>query len=166
MINKTFDYSFIIISLILSIFLLIILDESPTEIYINSDIYVIDGDTIKYDDETLRLFGIDTPEYKKKQKDYILEKYKFDEDCLNKYGDNARNFLTKKIQSATDFKIEKKGVGIYGRPLIFLYLNDVNINKEILLNGFGFVYSSNTKDYLKEAEREAKKYKKGVWQCQ
>ena len=99
---------------------------------------VIDGDTFKTENDTIRMLGINTPERNEK---YYLE---------------AKNFLNDKIANKSvkiEFGKEKKD--LYGRTLAYVFLGNENINLGLVESGLANFYfpSGKDKNYgeLKEA---------------
>jgi micrococcal nuclease len=109
---------------------------------------VVDGDTVKLTNSaTLRLIGINTPE-----KNMPL----FQE---------ATDFLTILIQNKS-VQIESHGTDRYGRTLSYIFLDDKNINKEILTEGLATLYyydKDNHYEELKQAEEFARLNEKALW---
>jgi endonuclease YncB( thermonuclease family) len=110
---------------------------------------IIDGDTIKLENgQTIRLKGINTPE---KSMPFHTE---------------ATNFLTKLVQNKT-IQIETYGTDKYGRTLAHIFLDNKNINEQILTQGLATLYYYNPdKHYekLKQAEEFARLNQKALWQ--
>jgi len=108
---------------------------------------VIDGDTlILTNEQRIRLKGINTPE--KSMQFY-----------------NEATILLKSTESKS-VMIKSYGVDKYGRTLAYVFLNDKNINKEILLRGLGTLYYYGEDDYyseFKKAEKSARLNKDGLW---
>jgi hypothetical protein len=112
---------------------------------------VIDGDTLELSNgEKVRLLGLNAPE--------------IDEP----FGEDAKNFLASLIEGKvvlleTDL-IEKDE---YGRKLAFLFLNERNINVEMVRNGMAHTFDlSKISKYvndLKEAENYARHNQIGIW---
>ena len=82
---------------------------------------IIDGDTIKANNESIRLLGINSPE-----KGEPLSK-------------EATEFLENLILNKS-IKIESTKKDLYGRTLAYLFLNNENINLKIVENGFANAY--------------------------
>lgn len=92
---------------------------------------IVDGDTIEMENgDKIRLLGINTPEKKEK------------------YYDEAKLFLEVLLLNKT-ITLEKtnKNTDLYGRKLRYVYLENRNINKEIVLNGLANVYYPSEKDW-------------------
>ncbi len=110
---------------------------------------IVDGDTVKLaNGQTLRLLGINTPE-----KSML-------------FSEEATEFLKKLIQNRS-VRIESHGVGKYGRTLAYIFLDDRNINREILAQGLGTLYYYGKDNHyveLKQAEEFARLNQKGLWE--
>ena len=104
---------------------------------------VIDGDTVEILKPTPpadmvqtkhRLSGIDTPESFKQvakcQKEIDL-------------GNKAREFVSNFVKDGVE--IEYIGLDKYGRYLVHIYKNDVNLGDELVKNGLAIYYDGGTK---------------------
>ena len=99
---------------------------------------VIDGDTIKADVDlgfrikvstTIRLLGIDTPEVRTKN---LSEKER---------GLKAKKYLKDLLkQNKNIFTLESVSVDKYGRCLGTIYINNTNINKKLIKEGYAKKY--------------------------
>ncbi|MCR2066764.1 thermonuclease family protein [Campylobacter helveticus] len=115
---------------------------------------VIDGDTIellvKQEDIKqspkikVRLFGIDAPE--KKQA----------------YGKEAKEFLSSLILDK-EITLIINDKDKYQRTIGTILLNDKDINKEMVKNGYAWAYESYSTKYLTE-QADAQMFKLGLWQ--
>ena len=110
---------------------------------------IIDGDTIETSSGIIiRLIGINTPE---KQMPFHQE---------------ATNYLKQQIQNKT-IQLETYGIDKYSRTLAYIFLDDKNINKQILQQGLGTLYYYEKDQHykeLKQAEEFARLNQKGLWQ--
>lgn len=91
---------------------------------------IIDGDTIETSTETIRLLGINCPE--KGEKGY----------------EEAKEYLNKRLFNKTirlEYNEEKKDK--YGRTLAYVFLEDENINLELIEKGYANYYFPSGKDY-------------------
>jgi len=93
-----------------------------------SQFRVIDGDTFSYQNQTIRLLCINTPE---KGKDGYQE---------------ASDFLESKLINAKNITLEGNKTDIYGRSLKWVYADGVLVNKEILDSGLGVLYEFSEED--------------------
>ncbi|MEN7982130.1 MAG: thermonuclease family protein [Nanoarchaeota archaeon] len=100
---------------------------------------VIDGDTIKANNKSIRLLGINSPE---KGEPYFNE---------------AKEFLEKLILNKT-IKLESTKQDLYGRTLAYLFLKNENVNLAIVKNGFANPYFPEGKQkYYSEFQNSWKK---------
>lgn len=107
---------------------------------------VVDGDTIKVDETTVRLRKIDTPE------------------SDQAYGNVATSALRRLIGGAI-VRVAGDERGPYGRLLGVVYHDNVNINLEMVRRGHAWVYDRYTDDpRFIQAERAARDRGLGLWQ--
>lgn len=90
---------------------------------------VIDGDTFQVKDkfgniQTIRLFGVDTPERKQP------------------FGSTATEF-TKKIIDKQDVYVESIELGKYGRVVAIVYINGKSLSEILLTEGIAFAAGQN-----------------------
>lgn len=110
---------------------------------------VVDGDTVKILENNkelkIRMLNIDAPE--KKQP----------------FGSRAKQRLSEKIFNK-DVKVEYKGKDKYQRILGTIWIDNKNINLEMVEEGYAWAYRKYLNDisYLK-AEDKAKSNKVGLW---
>lgn len=118
--------------------------------------YVSDGDTIKINNERIRLLYIDTPEKKQLCFDKNDKKYQ----C----GMMAKYFLIKFINKRiVTCKYNKRD--IYNRILGHCYVNNISLNKTMIEKGMAVVFSyQKVSSELKELQAKAKNNKLGIWQ--
>ena len=103
-----------------------LLDEHKSEVHVDR---IVDGDTIKADNLTIRLLGINTPERGEQ------------------YHDEAEKFLSDLIQNKTvELEFGKDKIDKYGRTLAYIFLNNENINQKQIENGFANYYFPSGKD--------------------
>lgn len=122
---------------------------------------VIDGDTIIYNGQKIRLFGIDAPEKKQKCKKPFLSlsfiSFSKEYDC--------GLLATKKLKQKIDKKIInciKKGTDRYQRIIGICYINNRDINAWMVRNGYAVAYVKYSKKYLFQ-ENLARKENLGIW---
>jgi len=114
---------------------------------------VLDGDTIKIKDLnkilTVRFYGIDAPETK------------------HRCGQNAKKFVSDLILNKKVFGVSY-GQGCYGRVIASIYLKKKSLSKELLKNGFAWVYPKHCKanfcNNWFEIQKTARRRKIGLWQ--
>ena len=124
---------------------------------------VIDGDTITVEingkKETVRLIGINTPETVDPRKPV---------ECFGIEASNkAKEILTgKSVRLEADSIVGERGK--YGRLLRYIFLeNGTNFNKMMISEGYAYEYTYNPsykyQDEFKQAEKEAREAKRGLW---
>lgn len=117
----------------------------------NAPLKIVDGDSFEIGSERIRLMGLDAPEYTQSCKNDKKEKYP----C----GKTSLDFLTNLIGN-NDIKCESHKKDKYDRHLSTCYVNNKDINAELVKNGYAIVYLES--NYQKEQEF-AKKHKLGLW---
>ncbi|PID82450.1 MAG: hypothetical protein CSB16_01105 [Clostridiales bacterium] len=125
-------------------------------------LYVIDGDTIKIlingEKKTVRIIGMDAPEYNHPDRSRITEE-----------GKDARKILINKIPENAYVEIEydEDRKDKYGRILAHVYYEDYLVSKWMIERGYAKrVYvapNAKYQDILREAERHAKDNQLGYW---
>lgn len=121
-----------------------------TEQYNALVIGIIDGDTVKVlkSDKSqvkIRLENIDAPE--KGQA----------------YSNQSKQFLSKLIYKKNVY-ISVSAIDPYGRYIATIYLDDINVNKEMVKAGYAWAYRYflNDNEYI-TLENQAKSSKLGLW---
>ena len=114
---------------------------------------VTDGDTIKISNNKIRLHGIDAPEKKqnctKNAKEY---------NC----GIVATEALINKISKNVVKCLIQKNKDRYNRFIGVCFVDQENLNKWMVRNGYAVAYRRYSKDYILD-EDSAKKNKLGLW---
>ena len=113
---------------------------------------IIDGDTIHIGKNKIRLHGIDAPEWN--QSCTINNK-------VWKCGEKSADTLKQLIDNQTVI-CEIKDIDQYKRYVAVCFSNTVNLNEQMVLNGWAIAYRYYSKDYIVE-EAVAKKNKVGIW---
>ena len=142
----------------LIVLILIIPSISPAGQFKVTRVY--DGDTVKARGQNIeikiRLVGIDTPEISKEKRD-----------PGQPYSQKAKKYLASLVSNKS---VDIKGYGLdrYNRILGVIYLDNQNINLEMVRAGLAEVYRGkppkgfDTVPYL-EAEKRAREAKTGMW---
>lgn len=124
-------------------------------------IKVYDGDTFMAKGHNIeimaRLVGIDAPETAKKRKHKPEQPY----------SQKAKKYLTKMILNKT-VRIKSYGMELYNRLLTEVFVDNRNMNLELLRSGFAEIYNGKLpKDFdiapYRKAEMKARKSQKGIW---
>ena len=123
-----------------------------------------DGDTCRVrnsDNITLkvRLAGIDAPETSHKNGNKKSDG--------QPYALESKDHLNELIKGKT-VTLSTLGVDIYNRNLAEIYADGLNVNLNMVENGYAEVYRGKmpegmNSDLYRSAEAEAKKHKKGIW---
>ncbi len=129
-----------------------------------SDVECVDGDTIRAringEKETIRFLAINTPETKYSTKDK-------DEPYAKEASDYTCNSLIDSSVIEIEYDSKSNKTDKYGRVLGWIFVDDVLLQKELVKKGYAkvdYVYDEYKYiDELKDAEKEAKKNKVGVW---
>ena len=117
---------------------------------------ITDGDSIKINNERIRLLGIDAPEYSQT----CFNAKKIEYNC----GQISRNFLINLANNkeVTCYYAQKD---IYNRFLAECFIGEISINQEIIKNGMAVIYNFKASDEIMEnLETQAKINKIGIWQ--
>ena len=145
-----------------------VVDYLPTQIEVKADVStgfvtrVVDGDTfvaiVDSEEVKVRLVGIDTPEIKTK-------------DASDCYALEAKLKLKELIEkqqvrlTSDSFQPDKDR---YGRLLRYAFLEDLDINKELISLGYARAYTKIKSDQLVtylDLEQEAREGSKGLWEA-
>jgi len=118
----------------------------------SSAVKVIDGDTVVIQGVKVRMACIDAPEMAQPR------------------GISAKNELHSLIGKGIP-QVVRLDTDRFGRVLGILYLNNQNLNVEMVRRGYAFVYPRYlstcpllVQNQLINSEAQAKKLKKGIWQ--
>jgi micrococcal nuclease len=133
-----------IILLICLIFSLFILDypilDKGLENFLKEDEFgiverVVDGDTLIINGNSTRLLGVNTPEKGEK------------------YYNEAKTFLEQIVLNRTvRLEYENKKYDQYGRKLAYIFLDEKNVNEELIKSGFANIYILGYSKYREELE--------------
>ena len=125
---------------------------SPQAQSLTGKAIIIDGDTIHIGKNKIRLHGIDAPEWN--QPCTINNKTW---EC----GKKSTLALKKLIDNQT-VVCEINDIDQYKRYIAVCFSNKINLNKEMVRNGWAIAYRYYSRDYI-EDEEVAKKNKVGIW---
>jgi len=117
-------------------------------------IKAVDGDSLEINGRRIRLLGIDAPEYRQVCYNGKGEKYR----C----GIKALDYLKKQLKGGK-VKCRKVKKDVYRRDLSICYVNGEDINRRMLAAGWAVAYRTKKEKYL-EAEKSARRKRRGVWQ--
>jgi len=114
---------------------------------------ITDGDTIKISNNRIRLHGIDAPERNQKCTKNLKEY-----SC----GTVATIALTKKISKNAVKCLVQKNKDRYNRFIGVCFVENKDLNKWMVRNGYAIAYRRYSKDYISD-EEFAKANKLGLW---
>lgn len=115
--------------------------------FVGKVVSIHDGDTIAIlqgkQQIKVRLFGIDAPELKQP------------------YGKKSKQFLANLVAGEI-VEVEENGKDRYKRTIGTIFLNDKDINAQMVANGYAWAYRKFSKKYTAH-ESQAKKQRLGLW---
>lgn len=118
---------------------------------------VVDGDTIIVEglEQRVRLFGIDAPEGKQPCFDEQGKRYL----C----GSKASDALFEIVGRNGQVNCDQMDTDRYGRAVAVCFLNGIDINREMVRQGWAVEYTAYSDGRYTEVEREARSSKRGLW---
>ena len=140
------------LSLILfSLYILLTLPTSSIsdEKIISGKAKVIDGDTIKINKKKIRLFGIDAPENKQVCKKIYLSFFIFNFQKDYKCGEKSTLALIKKLKDKKVKCVLEQNKDKYKRNIGICYVDNQDINKWLVKNGYALAYRRYSSKYRK-----------------
>ena len=117
---------------------------------------ITDGDTIKIVNQRIRFHGIDTPE-----KQQICTKNFREYNC----GKEAADALARKINGKLVVCKVNDKLDRYNRYIGVCFVEEINLNKWMVRNGYAVAYKRYSHDYIRD-EEYAKKNKHVLWSGQ
>ena len=138
--------------LYLSIFFLFFNVNAQSKNIIHGKAEVIDGDTIHIEEKKIRLHGIDAPEMKQ-----TCSHKKIAWNC----GLESKKYLTN-LTFNKNIRCESNDKDRYKRYIAICFVDNLNINEEMVKSGWAIAYRYYSLDYINE-ENFAKKNKSGIW---
>lgn len=154
---KTHSWIYILIFILFVLLVVNIFDKEDTffaissnKIVNNNEIRVVDGDTLEFNREKYRLYGIDCPESNQK---YGSESTKITKDILKKHD---------------HISLRKNGMDQYGRNIAVVSLGQQwTLQEELLSLGSAWLYTDFCKipecEDWKLLEMDARRKKMGLW---
>jgi micrococcal nuclease len=132
--------------------------------------WIYDGDTIEVAGiGTVRLLGIDAPEYKASQRDRYYQRWGIEPSTLRRIHEEGKTFLIETLKGeVVVLETEAGKRDRYNRLLAFVYLPDGRLLNQLLLEqGFAVVYRrfdfKLKSDFLK-TEELSRNNRQGLWQ--
>ena len=114
---------------------------------------ISDGDTLKIWNQGIRLEGIDAPE--------TAQTCTKKDGSTWKCGEAAANYL-QKITRGKEVSCQGTKTDQYDRLLATCYMNDINLNKQLVSEGWAVAYIEYSDTYIGQ-EREAQQANRGIW---
>ena len=114
---------------------------------------IVDGDTIWIGESKIRLHGIDAPEAR--------------QECLRgdgtayRCGEASTNAL-RALVGSQPVRCEGNTVDRYKRLIAVCYAGSINLNAEVVRQGWALAYRRYSKDYV-SVEMEAQEARRGIW---
>lgn len=115
---------------------------------------VVDGDSLRNGNDNIRLHAIDAPELRQTCRDATGKDYP----C----GRQARAAL-RKLVSGRDVRCRIIETDRYGRLVAVCHAGDLDINAELVRQGWALAYRRHGLDYV-AVEDEARRAGRGLWQ--
>ena len=114
---------------------------------------IVDGDTLHLNGTKIRLHGIDAPETK--------------QSCTDQHGASymcgeASTEALRALVGSQPVRCEGSTHDRYGRLIGVCYANGIDLNAEMVRQGWALAYRRYSKDYV-SAEKEALEAKRGMW---
>ncbi len=116
------------------------------------EVEVVDGDTLVWRGERVRLYGIDAPEG-----DQVCTRNARDYLC----GEAARQWLIDKTDGQ-DVRCEQRGRDRYDRLVAVCFAGGENLNEGIVEAGLALAYRRYSREFV-SAEDRARRAAKGLW---
>ena len=114
---------------------------------------IIDGDTIWIGDTKIRLHGLDAPETNQKC---------IREDSSEYHCGEASTEALRVLIGSDSVRCEGDKYDRYNRLIAVCYNGTVNLNADLVRQGWALAYRRYSKDYI-SAEKEAQEAKRGIW---
>ena len=125
---------------------------TPLSTGMAEDVQIVDGDTLVWRGERVRLYGIDAPE-----SDQSCTVNARDYPC----GEEATEWLIEMTREK-EVRCEKKGRDRYGRLLAVCFAGNRNLNRGLVEAGLALAYRRYSQEFV-PAEDAARRAAKGVW---
>lgn len=119
---------------------------------LSAELYAVDGDSLEEENRSVRLEGIDAPEYKQYCFDENKQEYMCGQDSLKYLQDLMAN---KKIHCRCEPELDR-----YKRELCVCFADDLELNRQMVAAGQAVSYLSQN---YKAEEKQAQAQKLGIW---
>lgn len=128
---------------------------SEEKVQFQSPAEIVDGDTIRIRDTTIRLFGIDAPELRQRCSDRAGKLY----NC----GKEAKLTLAKLIQEK-ELNCKLRTEDRYHRQVSVCFVDGLDVGEQMVAKGQAWAFTKYSRDYS-DQEKTAKELKLGIWQA-
>jgi endonuclease YncB( thermonuclease family) len=114
-------------------------------------IHISDGDTIRLNNQRIRLACIDAPE------------------SDQPYGSQSTQRLSQIVGNGSNLRVQSVDTDRYGRTIAKFYVGDLYVQEQLVKDGLAWVYTQylnrcpTTAGSLLAAQEEAQLYRRGVW---
>jgi endonuclease YncB( thermonuclease family) len=142
---------------IITLILAVVLIDFTSTTFADSNVKVVDGDSLEINERRIRLLGIDAPEYMQVCEDENGQPYF----CGQKAQKFLENIIKTEEQKGHKVKCLSEGKYRYKRELCVCSVGNKTLNLEMVKNGYAISYKD---DRYQKLEKRAKKEKKGIWQ--
>ena len=120
---------------------------------------VVNGDTLKVDGRTIRLWGIDAPELVQ-----ACERDGRSYACGHEAAAYLRTLLTSvTVAAALEVACAPRTNDRYGRPVALCRLGDMDLGAEMVRAGWALAFAQHGRDYAAQ-EDEARENRRGLWE--
>ncbi len=136
--------------------LAVVLIEFAHTTFADSNLKVVDGDSLETANRRIRLVGIDAPEYTQTCEDENGDSY----DCGKEALEYLQNMIWDGEHKGLKLKCAVEGTDRYKRELCVCMIGDKILNLEMVKEGYATSYKDER--YLM-LEKRAKKARKGIW---
>ena len=120
---------------------------------------VVNGDTIKVDGRTIRLWGIDAPELVQ-----ACERDGRSYACGHEAAAYLRTLLSSvTVAAALEVTCVPRTNDRYGRPVAVCMLGDMDLGAEMVRVGWALAFTQHGRDYAPQ-EDEARQSRRGLWE--
>lgn len=128
------------------------LPQTPNKSDHFNQVRIIDGDTIRFDTQNIRLYGIDAPE---------LNQTCQNKNILEKCGVESKDFLSSLLVGKT-LECDDRGFDRWNRKLSVCRANGLDINQLMVRNGWAIAYREYSSNYVLD-EEYASSQSLGMW---
>lgn len=141
-------YLFLILALLIVYF--------TEQTFAGFEVKVVDGDSLQTNLKRIRLLGIDAPEYFQECEDENGKKYM----CGQESKAYLENLIARGLKNGQKLRCVSEGVDYYKRELSVCRIGAVELNFEMVKEGYALAYKY---ERYRIPEKRARQRKKGIW---